>query len=539
MSRRTHSLNAYEVGLTSGISDVDISFPVESVVGLLAPGYLVVDPDDPLKREYFKFESINGSNLEMPSTAFRGLTGSANGAQAHLAGARVRAVAVGQWLDDIFSDIEDLEAADAAFLPIDGSVAMTGPLNMGGNKVTVLGEGTLADDVVTKGYVDAADLLFLLLDGTRPMTGALDMAGLNINQLGNPLVDADAATKKYVDDLVQITDDKLALYLRLDGTSPATTGAIDINAGMHFTTVAPISGFDYPSGGLGYTMRRNVIASDWDVSLVPGLPGGGGVGLSVTISQDGGAFETVAHFGKDATQLIKNVQFTSGRAFTLAGTTFTLEQDSGAAIALTDGTLLESIAGTSLTSLSLNGLDFLNAAAPFLRAANGVVTAPTYAFSADKDTGLYRPSADQIGMAAGGVSVYQAGTNFSYIPLAITNIRWQGIASIGSTGSAANMFINTTAGNWARSTSGLQYKSDVDYDTDWLADLELKPITFHHDGDDGDYIGFAADDIADLDERMGQFDEDGTIQNYETEAIVAILAAKMRRLESAVEALAT
>ena len=49
MSRRTHSLNAYEVGLTSSISDVDTSFPVESTVGLIAPGYLVIDPDDPQK----------------------------------------------------------------------------------------------------------------------------------------------------------------------------------------------------------------------------------------------------------------------------------------------------------------------------------------------------------------------------------------------------------------------------------------------------------------------------------------------------------
>ena len=180
MSRRTHSLNAYEVALTSGISDVDTSFPVESTVGLIAPGYLVLDPDDPIKREYFRFETINGQNLEMPNTGFRGLTGSASGASAHLAGARVRAVAVGQWLDDIFADIADLEAADAAFLTLDGSRAMTGDLNMGGKQVQVLGEGVLADDAITKAYADlirtdfeAEDLTFLKLDGTRPMTGAL------------------------------------------------------------------------------------------------------------------------------------------------------------------------------------------------------------------------------------------------------------------------------------------------------------------------------------------------------------------------------
>jgi hypothetical protein len=231
MSRQTHSLNAYEVGLTSGISDVDTSFPVESTVGLTAPGYLVIDPDDPTKREYFRFESINGQNLEMPNTGFRGLKGSAAGAQAHLAGARVRAVAVGQWLDDIFADIEDLEAAQAAFLLLDGTRAMTGDLNMGDNKITVLATPTLNDDAATKLYTDDQDKTLLDLAGTRPMTGDLQMGAQKITGMA-----AGAASGEAVE------FDQLTLgYLPLVG---GTMSGIINMGGSEITNLAPGNGTD-------------------------------------------------------------------------------------------------------------------------------------------------------------------------------------------------------------------------------------------------------------------------------------------------------
>jgi hypothetical protein len=245
MSRRTDSLNAYEVALTSGVSDVDTSFPVESTVGLIAPGYLVVDPDDPTKREYFKYTIINGANLQFPDTGFRGLRGSAAGAQGHLAGARVRAVAVGQWLDDIFSDIEDLEAEQAAFLDLAGTRAMFGDLNMGDNKIEVLATPVLDDDATTKLYVDAADLLLLDLAGTRAMTGDLDMGTNQIKNMADPTVPQDAATVKW-------TNDQLAMYLPLDGSDPMT-GALTIEVDD-----ANIAFLSADGASRGYRLKANV-----------------------------------------------------------------------------------------------------------------------------------------------------------------------------------------------------------------------------------------------------------------------------------------
>ena len=68
--------------------------------------------------------------------------------------------------------------------------------------------------------------------------------------------------------------------------------------------------------------------------------------------------------------------------------------------------------------------------------------------------------------------------------------------------------------------------------TETISGIELRPVTFTHDGDGRDYIGFIADDLADQDPRMGQYGEDGLIENYDLRAVVAVLAAKVARLEN-------
>ncbi len=106
MSRRTYSPNALEPVLASGMTAGSTTVPLDSATGLTAPGYMVIDPDNVAKREFFKFESINSDALE---TLTRGLTGSAGGAVAHDSGAVVRTVMTSQALDDLFLDVIDLE----------------------------------------------------------------------------------------------------------------------------------------------------------------------------------------------------------------------------------------------------------------------------------------------------------------------------------------------------------------------------------------------------------------------------------------------
>ena len=194
MSSRSHSLNAYEVALTSAVGDASLSFPVEAVAGLSVPLYLVIDPDDPVNREYIKVTSINGLNLEVGSLANRGLAGTTGGVPlAHDLGAKVRAVAVSQWLDDIFNDVEELEIwdsthdasvnphsaagflqesdTDALYLKLSGGT-LTGDLILSGDPDTAL-------KAATKQYVDASTagawfpLIFSSGEGDAEVTAAL------------------------------------------------------------------------------------------------------------------------------------------------------------------------------------------------------------------------------------------------------------------------------------------------------------------------------------------------------------------------------
>ena len=96
---------------------------------------------------------------------------------------------------------------DNTFLERDGSYAMTGNLQMGNHKITGLRVPTVSSDATTKKYVDdhitnaSPDLSdYLEKDGSVTMTGNLNMGTKKIVNLAAPTANTDAATKKYVDD---------------------------------------------------------------------------------------------------------------------------------------------------------------------------------------------------------------------------------------------------------------------------------------------------------------------------------------------------
>jgi hypothetical protein len=74
---------------------------------------------------------------------------------------------------------------------------MSGAIAMGTNKITGLGDPTLAQDAATKTYVDTADALKLSLSGGT-MTGAIAMGGFKITGLGDPTANQDAVTLLYL-----------------------------------------------------------------------------------------------------------------------------------------------------------------------------------------------------------------------------------------------------------------------------------------------------------------------------------------------------
>ena len=101
------------------------------------------------------------------------------------------------------------------YLKKDGSLAMTGNLNMNNNRIYSLPLPTGSNQPTTLGFTD---LKYLHLDGTVPMGGNLNMNNKKITHLLPPVSDTDAATKKYVDDnSVDVIN-----YLKRDGTVQMT-----------------------------------------------------------------------------------------------------------------------------------------------------------------------------------------------------------------------------------------------------------------------------------------------------------------------------
>ena len=90
-----------------------------------------------------------------------------------------------------------------------------------------------------------------------------------------------------------------------------------------------------------------------------------------------------------------------------------------------------------------------------------------------------------------------------------------------------------------RYTSSKEYKRDIDYDVDFLADYELRPATFYGIGEedrDVQSIAFIAQDIAAQDDRLAVYAEDELVM-YSEPGVMAILAAKANRAEAEIKAL--
>ena len=122
------------------------------------------------------------------------------------------------------------------FVKLDGSRTMTGNLDMGGKKITGVGDSTLSfhsTDAVNfrsmvetlRGFRLGLNRLFVQLDGTEAMTGNLDMGDHSIQKVGEPVNSDDVATKNYVDAEIGYISTP---FLKLDGTR-AMTGVLNMN----------------------------------------------------------------------------------------------------------------------------------------------------------------------------------------------------------------------------------------------------------------------------------------------------------------------
>lgn len=126
-----------------------------------------------------------------------------------------------------------------------------------------------------------------------------------------------------------------------------------------------------------------------------------------------------------------------------------------------------------------------------------------------------------------------AGAPFFRVDAIVTDVRFQGAAGFATT-AEANMAIPDLANGLIRiATSSRRYKTDIQPAPE-LADLDLEPVSFHREDDDRNLVGFIAEDLADQDERLALYNDDGEVDNFADRGLMAIMAAKINRLEAQV-----
>lgn len=194
-------------------------------------------------------------------------------------------------LNQLNAALSSLGFLATLFIRADGTVPFTGDQPMGGHKITGLGAPTGANDAATKTYVDTQEALDLRLDGTRPMTAALNMGTHLINNVVNPVAAQDAATKAYVDALLPSAgvggggiDGALsnASVLATDGLYDFTAGSITAPKTFPAFAIVRINGNAAISAAI--TVSTVVTA----VRAADDHGGTGGAGSGVLISQASG-----------------------------------------------------------------------------------------------------------------------------------------------------------------------------------------------------------------------------------------------------------
>ncbi len=164
----------------------------------------------------------------------------------------------------------------------------------------------------------------------------------------------------------------------------------------------------------------------------------------------------------------------------------------------------------------------------------GSTSAPSITFAGDPDTGMYRYGNDQVALVAGGSIMFRGAQDSTPDEVRIP-------PAYAATGSDSALGVTST-GLLRRQTSARKYKERIDYDTAHLADVELRPVDYWRkateasegDGEAKHLLGFIADDLYEANPLMGRL-EKGEVEDFDDRAVLAVLAAKVNRLEKKME----
>lgn len=133
----------------------------------------------------------------------------------------------------------------------------------------------------------------------------------------------------------------------------------------------------------------------------------------------------------------------------------------------------------------------------------------------------FNTSTNQFSIDINGTQEMLLGSSGFYVP---------NVYNYAPGGGTANVIVDS-AGRLYRVTSARKYKKAIK-DASWLADIKLRPVSYLTKETETPYLGFIADELGEQDRRLGVW-EDDEIEDLDLRAVVAVLAAKVNRLEAA------
>jgi len=435
-----------------------------------------------------------------------------------------------------YTDAEAQAANDGIFLKLTGGI-MSGPIDMAGQQIqgviSIVGDassgiairpaatrsaaiydgvGTLRQIVhagaATILYDQAGFQLMRLTSGTVDIYGPLNMQSQKVYSVLDPVDPQDAATKAYVDG-----GGSGGPYLPLAGGTMA--GTINMNS-------QSISVAGSVETGILHVGNIRALAAAQTLQF-----------------QDSGLTDTLVwDQSTDTWRFLRNVEMSGG---TIRDDVNSIRQRTASNIIFrkNDNTITYFYDNTTAswrfqTNVHIEGGAFsLNVHSPGIGKGQFGVAAP-----AQPGPSVFMQQRSE-GDVGGGIFYVGAARSKLTVPFYVETggVQRLRVDALGTyfteysvSGGGANCVINVADGRLFVNTSARRFKHNIKPAD--IADYELEPVSFTHD-DGVDYLGFIADDVAAQDARLGVYEDDGEIQNYDLRGVVAILSAKVNRLEGA------
>ena len=188
-----------------------------------------------------------------------------------------------------------------------------------------------------------------------------------------------------------------------------------------------------------------------------------------------------------------------------------------------------------------------------IRNSDGSASSPSFRFTSDGNTGIFRSGTDDMRLAAGGSSIAQVTSgrfgpgSDNNITLGGSGLRWQEIWMVGAIGSVNNVS-RDASGRMTVASSSRRYKNNIwGISDDWGMDLinTLRPVEFSWNDDekisvpfpDRRDIGLIAEEVAVIPgaERLVLLDDDDIPVSVRYDLLTVPLIAAVQQLSVALE----